>query len=226
MSAVKPRHEYKYLISAQDAFVLKARLSGLLEEDIHGDKAGGYLVNSLYFDTPFLNFAEDKESGVFERVKYRIRTYGDEGTSFRLERKAKQGSLCFKTSCAIDSSFILAPDLYAAGTDDGLYNGFMARRRAGLLKPAVIVRYRRRAFCREPGRIRITFDDGLCALPASAGFSPCGKERVPLLQNQSAILEVKFDDFLPDSIKSLLGLSARPPLSISKYLLCLKAVQY
>ena len=225
MSASRPRHELKYLISAQDSFVLKTRLSGFLEEDSHSDQEGGYLVNSLYFDTPYMKFAEEKETGVFERVKYRIRTYGDEGLSFRLERKSKQGSLCFKTSCPIDRSCLLKTDPSVSLDGNPLYESFMARRRAGLLVPAVIVRYRRRAFCREPGRIRITFDDELCAIPASSGFSPCGPKRIPLLPDRSVILEIKFDDYLPDSLKALLNLTGRPQMSISKYLLCLNAVR-
>lgn len=211
----KPRHELKYLISAQDASVLKSRLSPVLPKDKNSEDDSGYLVTSLYYDTFDFAFAREKEDGLGERVKYRIRTYGNEGASFRLERKAKSGSLCFKTSCSLETPW--------SENTKAPFGAFFAHRRTGVLKPAVIVRYRRKAYCTEPGNIRFTFDEDLTALRPASGFPQNTGMAVPVFPDRMAILEIKFDDFLPSSIGSLVRMYARPALSLSKYLLCLKA---
>lgn len=211
-----PRHELKYLISAQDASLLKGRISSLLTVDENSTDPSGYLVTSLYYDTHNFSFAREKEDGLEERVKYRIRTYGDEGASFQLERKAKRGNLCFKTSCALVSPWENPVHSPLAS--------FFSYRRTGALKPAVIVRYRRKAFCSALSRIRVTFDHDLSALRAREGFPRNEGISVPVLPDGMVILEIKYDEYLPAHIGLALRLSARPQLSLSKYLLCLKAV--
>jgi len=47
----KGRHEIKHYISLSDYYVLKSRLSAVMELDSHVDKATGqYQIRSLYFD--------------------------------------------------------------------------------------------------------------------------------------------------------------------------------
>ena len=67
------RHEYKYLISACSAQLLKRRLPHVMARDPHAGPTGQYTIRSLYFDDGNYSAYEEKMSGVADRVKYRIR---------------------------------------------------------------------------------------------------------------------------------------------------------
>lgn len=230
--ALVPRHELKYLISVHDAQILKLKISHVLMPDKNAGEEKSYEVVSLYFDTPSYSCAEEKEAGYYSRFKYRLRTYNDGGV-YNLEQKKKMGDACLKTIHSLDrgtafsllEGAVLSPD-----KAEGIEN-FYALRRSTLLKPAVVVRYKRTAFCGDADRVRITFDEDLCAAEASPlrlqppVFYTSDSLCVPILPSGFCILEIKYDSFFPDYLKSILALSSRPQLSVSKYVLCLKAVK-
>lgn len=229
----KPRHEQKYLISNHDAYILKQKLSFLLCDDANGSGENGYEVTSLYFDTPNFSCAQEKEDGLYERSKYRLRTYNKGGT-YNFEVKKKMGEACLKEICRIDKQMAYSlcnENGNGETTTNPLLSNVLSLRKSGLLKPAVIVRYKRRAFCGEPGRIRITFDEDLCAIAPkkSSDFSPVFYSdtalSIPVLPIGFCILEVKYDEFLSDAVKTLISLPSRPRMSLSKYLYCLRAIQ-
>ena len=78
---------------AQKELICK-RLSPFLELDKHA-KNGVYMIRSLYFDDYFNTAYEEKDAGVLERKKYRIRVYNCSDSSIKLERKKKFGSYIF-----------------------------------------------------------------------------------------------------------------------------------
>ncbi len=226
-----PRHELKYLISVHDAHILKSKISAVLQNDIHSCRGNSYDVISLYFDTPSFSCAADKEDGYSERFKYRLRTY-NEGGIYNLELKKKKGDACMKSVYPVNgqtAASLIAGSVLSPGECKGIEN-FYSSRRCGALSPSVIVKYTRTAFCGEPGRIRITFDENISAVksPENASVLPVFYEKeslcVPVLPNGFCVLEVKYDGFFPDYLKSLLALSSRPQTSVSKYCICLKAV--
>ena len=57
------RHEYKYLISAADARLLKLRLKHIMEPDPHVGKTGQYTIRSLYFDDLTHSALDEKLDG-------------------------------------------------------------------------------------------------------------------------------------------------------------------
>lgn len=227
-----PRHELKYLISVHDAQILKSKVSRILKPDVHACEDASYDVISLYFDTPSYTCAMEKEGGYYDRYKYRLRTY-NEGGVYNLELKKKKGNACIKTIRPLDkdTSFSLIERACLSPDKTHGIDKFYALRRSSLLKPAVIVRYKRTAYCGDAGRVRITFDEDLCAASFSqeSSHSPVFYNRkslcVPVLPSGFCILEIKYDSFFPDYLKPILALSSRPQLSVSKYILCLKAVK-
>ena len=58
------RHEYKYLISACSAQLLKRRLPHVMARDPHAGPTGQYTIRSLYFDDGNYSAYEEKMSGV------------------------------------------------------------------------------------------------------------------------------------------------------------------
>ncbi|MBQ4226682.1 MAG: VTC domain-containing protein, partial [Clostridia bacterium] len=67
------RHEKKYWINQGDMLALRQKLLPALEHDEHADKYGRYFIRSLYFDDAANSAYYDKQDGVPERDKYRIR---------------------------------------------------------------------------------------------------------------------------------------------------------
>ena len=96
----KYRHEYKYLIDTAQKEVISRRLAPVLKLDKHA-QAGGYMIRSLYLDD-YLNTAyEEKDAGVLQRKKYRIRVYNCSDKSIKLERKKKFGAYIYKEAASL-----------------------------------------------------------------------------------------------------------------------------
>lgn len=68
------RQEKKYLLSIEQTERMRRSLGRVLEEDAHA-RQGGYLVRSLYFDTPDDMDFREKSDGIGERRKIRLRIY-------------------------------------------------------------------------------------------------------------------------------------------------------
>ena len=96
----KDRHEWKYLIDTAQKELICQRLSPFLQLDKHA-KDGGYMIRSLYFDDYFNTAYEEKDAGVLERKKYRIRIYNCSDSSIKLERKKKFGSYIYKEAAPL-----------------------------------------------------------------------------------------------------------------------------
>ena len=83
------RREIKYKVSAEAASRIKCRLSNVLSGDVHNTNEG-YIVRSLYFDTPANVDYYDKAAGVDYRKKIRLRIYNANADNAKLELKEKQ----------------------------------------------------------------------------------------------------------------------------------------
>ena len=83
------RHELKHEISLSDMMALRARLSAVCKRDVHA-KDGKYFIRSLYFDTPADRALREKNDGVCNREKFRIRYYNGNLGVIRLEKKVKR----------------------------------------------------------------------------------------------------------------------------------------
>ena len=67
-----------------------------------------------------------------------------------------------------------------------------------LFRPSVIVDYCREPFTYAPGNVRITFDRDICSCKDVKAFFRKDAPTVPILSDGRCIMEVKYDDFLPD----------------------------
>ena len=94
------RHELKFLINEGERELLKTRMRPLFQLDPHAVD-GQYLIRSLYFDDYWNSAYEEKDMGVMERQKYRIRLYNCQDDVIQLERKRKSGSYIFKESARL-----------------------------------------------------------------------------------------------------------------------------
>lgn len=85
------------------------------------------------------------------------------------------------------------------------------------LRPRIIIEYERTAFVYPSGNVRITFDRNIAFSDRLADFMEDSIALTPVLGKGKHILEVKFDEFLPDFIAQLLELNTLERTSFSKF---------
>lgn len=222
-ACVKLRHELKYDINPQDDLLLSSRLRKLLRHDGNADSHGFYRVSSLYFDTPHDKALRQKIDGVNCREKFRLRYYRSDISFIRLEKKFKRNGLCGKYSVKITKEQVrrlLAGDAgVLLESEEPLYLELYSKMRGQLLAPKTIVSYEREAFFHECGNVRITLDRNLHTGLACTDFLNAQISRVPLADVRT-VLEIKYDEFLPEFIAMAVQLENRQAVSCSKYALC------
>ena len=219
----KYRHEIKYLISKNHAEILKQRLSLLMDVDKNGEN--GYLIRSLYFDTPDSKAYYEKLDGVEFRSKYRIRIYNKDNNFIRLERKLKHNNLTSKDQTIIDRKLceqIIENKMLNINTSDELLNRFLVEMKTKNLKPSVMVDYYRLAFTYPVSDVRITFDDDIKSGLYNYDLFDYEKIDYNILENDTLILEVKYNEILPETIASILKTVPLVRASFSKFANCRK----
>ncbi len=219
------RHEFKYRCSEEQLVLLENRLKTVLYPDPHA-KNGEYTIRSMYFD----NYADrcyyENENGVSPREKFRVRIYNGNDSRISLECKQKQGDKTFKTSCRLTrSDFDRISNLESPkdiGEKPPLLRRFALLQETQLFEPAVIVEYDRRPYIYKIGNVRITFDRHI---RSSNAFSDFFSEVLPtraIMPSGHHLLEVKYDELLPDYIAELMQIGDLQRTTFSKYYLCRK----
>ena len=216
------RHEWKHSISVADLLVLRQRLRAVMCPDSNAVD-GKYLVRSLYFDTPTDAALREKLDGVDRREKFRIRLYNHDSSFIRLEKKSKLAGLGRKESVALtpgQTQQIVDGDLdWMREHEDNLVRELYVQMRTRQLRPKTIVDYTREPFVYAPGNVRVTLDyDIRTGLGCTDVLNP---RCITVPAGESPIiLEVKWDAFLPDVIRSAIGLEDRRASAFSKYAQC------
>lgn len=216
------RNEWKYLVTDADLAVLGARLKVLLPMDSH-QTGSSYAIRSLYFDDLRNSCLRENEAGVDDRRKYRLRLYNGSAERIQLEIKEKLHGKTHKSSCLVSAGEcreIMAgrPPAIGAGTPAPRNLLSIAMRTAGMA-PRVIVEYERTAFVGRSGNVRITFDRNISACVQLGSFLEPHVPLTPILPTGQHVLEVKFDEFLPDYVAQALELGKLRQTAFSKYYL-------
>lgn len=216
------RVEDKFCCGVQEMYQLQRRLDAVLLTDGYGNGTGGYTVSSLYFDDFMDSCLADTEAGSNRRRKYRIRIYNRSLDVIKLEIKEKRDNRVCKRTKRISAGEMERLKSGQCIADEGtgqdpafLFN--LAIRTRGLL-PKVIVTYERMAYLYAPGNVRITFDRNVRAGQRVEEF---GKEVFhDFNREEDAVLELKYDAFLPSFIPQLLEQNSLRQTAFSKYRIC------
>ena len=219
---MKYRHEWKHEISYGDMLVLRQRLSAVMKRDKHAI-GGKYLIRSLYFDNTSDKALREKVDGVNVREKFRIRYYNNDTSFIHLEKKSKVNGLCLKDSVALsfEQAKAIANDNYHWMVDSGvpliqeLYSKMMSQG----LRPKTIVDYTREPFVFAPGNVRVTLDYNIRTGMNCTDFLNPTCVTVPA-GDAPIILEVKWDEYLPDIIRDAVQLPNCRVGAFSKYAVC------
>lgn len=219
---MKFRHEWKHEITAADRLALTARLSAIASRDSHG-RNGRYEIRSLYFDDLQDTALREKIDGVAKREKFRIRYYGGDASYICLEKKSKWNSLCEKRSALLgvqEARDLLNGDLdWMPGSGRPLIQELYWKMKSNGLRPRTIVDYTRDAFVFPAGNVRVTLDSNIRTGLNSTDFLNPASVTVPA-GDAPTILEVKWDEFLPDVIRDAVQLPGRHTSAFSKYAAC------
>lgn len=219
------RHELKFFIDRAEMDVLVRRLGAIIPRDSNAE-AGEYMIRSLYFDDEFDSAYEEKLAGVESRKKYRIRIYNLSDSVIKLECKQKQGHYINKTSAALsreEADAVIAGDYgFLSSRCEDVCRQFYFECADRGMKPRVIVDYDRTPFVFPYGDVRITFD---CRIRAGLFCGSLFDRQLPVaevLEPGRLVMEVKFTEYLPEVIRSLLCVSDGEYTAYSKYTMCLE----
>lgn len=216
------RHEWKHVISPADLLVLRQRLPLLMEWDPHAT-GGEYLVRSLYFDNAADTILREKLDGVNVREKFRLRYYNGDPTFLRLEKKSKINGLCLKQTAPLSpaqAQALLSRELnWMKSSPVPLHRELYDRMLHRGLRPKTVVDYTREPFVFAPGHVRVTLDYNLRIAACCADFSDPACLTLPVGASP-IILEVKWDEYLPDIIRDAVQLPNCRSGAFSKYAQC------
>lgn len=215
------RHEWKHEISNQDLLLLRQRLRMVMKADPYAVN-GKYEVRSLYFDTPSDKVLREKVDGVDKREKFRIRYYNGDLSLLRLEKKSKFHGMGNKQSTVLTAgevqSIVKGRHGWMMDSERELIRELYCKMRFQRLQPKTIVDYTREPFVYPYGNVRITLDYHIRTGIYGTDFLRGDCMMVPV--ETPAILEVKWDEFLPSVIRDLIQLEGRRTSAFSKYAAC------
>lgn len=219
----KWRAEMKYTIPAAESRMLSARLSAFMNRDANGGE-NGYAVRSLYFDNFYNKVLREKLDGIGIRDKYRIRCYDNDFSFLRLEKKNKKYDRGNKSQCVVTKEEVLrildGDTDWMALDERPLVRELFLRMRLEFFRPQNIVEYDREAFTYGPGNVRITFDRNIRGCGDPRQFFREQLPSVPALNYGLTVMEVKYDDYLPDVVNRTVLTVRKKEQAFSKYAAC------
>ena len=216
------RHEWKHEISFMDLLVIRQRLSAVAKRDGHAVN-GKYFIRSLYFDNLEDKALREKLDGISRREKFRIRYYNNDTSVINLEKKSKIGGLGNKQSAnltAEEAQWIVDGKLdWMLHSERPLVQELYVKMTTEGLRPKTIVDYIREPFIYALGNVRVTLDYDIRTGLSCVDFLNPDCPTIPA-GDDKIILEVKWDEFLPEIIRDAVQLENRRVGAFSKYAAC------
>lgn len=219
--AFKGRVELKHEISKMDCFLLRHNLQHIMKPDPHANENGRYVIRSVYFDNLDDKIMTQKKEGFYRRDKYRVRLYDYNTELLHLEKKSKVDNLCQKTKCRITAEEyerMRHGDIEWMHADPrDLIRELYVQMTLYQLKPVTIVDYEREVFIYEHGNVRVTFDSSIKTSFRNNDLLNPDVIMIDTLEPNMVVLEVKYDEYLPDIIRKMLQVTDRRKSAFSKY---------
>lgn len=214
------RNELKYSITNRDFELLKCSLESLLKKDEHCFN-NFYTITSIYFDNYKKTSYNQVKNGISERYKYRIRFYNYDSEFIKLEKKQKLNGLTNKKSIIITKELlfdILNNNVKISNLNDKLLNELILKMKTEYLRPIICVEYDRIPFIYKLGNVRITLDYNI---RYTNKYNDLFNSKKDMRYLCDKILEVKYDEFIPDYVRYRLQLNSLHQISYSKFNNCI-----
>ena len=225
------RKENKFFLTDANLLDVENRLKSLMHVDEH-QKGDSYLIRSIYYDSPNDVCMTENRAGISYREKYRIRAYNASSEHISAEVKIRYRDTISKWNLPLSKTeyeqllqkenyhFLVAAMEAPSEKCRKAAKKYVEKIAGEHYRPKVIVEYERCAYVYEPCNVRITIDRNLTASKnMELFFEPdiCGKKVLP---PGTQVLEIKYDEFLPEEIRDLLNGLHLQRSSCSKYCLC------
>jgi len=219
------RFEIKFVVPDSVAARFRESLQPWMQPDAHSP-AGGYGLESLYYDSPDLRFYWEKIDGTLFRRKVRIRRYvtaepATAETPVWLEIKQRYDRVTQKRRVPLrlgEAVAFLDQRVRPTEAVDPIVDEVDVLVRESGLVPTIVTGYHRTAFVgtdHEPG-LRVTFDHDLYQRSTDLSMTTTGPEG-PLLPPGWVVIEIKVNDRLPGWLSDLIAEHGLTVTRISKY---------
>lgn len=213
------RTEYKYLINTKQIEILRNRIKGICSIDSHCKDKEKYNVSSLYFDNYLNKCFYENEIDCDPRQKYRIRIYNNSLDLIRFEQKNKINNRVVKYRCnlVLEQANKLIKSEYGVNISDNqdILQNFIVKMMNEKFKPVVIISYDRYPYIYKNDNIRVTFDTNICFSKQVIDFFNNKFVKMPMLSLN--IMEIKYNNYIPDFILKILDVEHLQRISLSKY---------
>ena len=207
----------KYIINSYEFNIINETLKRLLDKDKYCID-DYYTITSIYFDNYKGRAYNQVKCGLSERWKYRIRFYNYDDKFIRLEKKYKINNLTNKQNVIIDRKTlnnILNGNIKINKHNDKLLNQFILDINTQLLKPVMCIEYDRIPYIYKVDNVRITLDYNIRYTDRIDDIFNKNK-KVHYLNDR--VLEIKYDELIPDFILKKINVGNLRNTSFSKFL--------
>lgn len=209
------------------SLILKQRLALAMDVDKNSVNLDNtYFIRSLYFDDINSTAYYEKIDGVLYRKKYRIRIYNNDSSFIRLERKWKHNNMTSKDQLKISKENCINlltnqfDNIDKKLLNNSLMKEFITDIKVFGLKPSVIVDYKRLAYTYPISEVRITFDERIKSGLYNCNLFNMNRITYDVIDNNEVVLEVKFNEVLPEHISIILQTIPMYRQAVSKFALC------
>ncbi len=209
------------------SLILKQRLALAMNVDKNSVNLDNtYFIRSLYFDDINSTAYYEKIDGVLYRKKYRIRIYNNDSSFIRLERKWKHNNMTSKDQLKISKENCINlltnqfDNIDKELLNNSLMKEFITDIKVFGLKPSVIVDYKRLAYTYHISEVRITFDERIKSGLYNCNLFNINRITYDVIDNNEVVLEVKFNEVLPEHISIILQTIPMYRQAVSKFALC------
>ena len=220
------RHEYKYQCTMQKLLCIKNQIESIMQPDSNVGEDGTYTIRSLYFDDYNDRCFYENVNGTDPREKFRIRIYNADASYIKLELKQKKRGKTKKVSCRLTEELcrmaMRGEELPIDAIDSAVYRKFCVQQSMRLLRPKVIVEYDRVPFVYYDGNVRVTFDLHIRSSDSVESFLDKEIPSRLIMGNNQHLLEVKFDEYIPDFLYQTVQIEKLQQTTFSKYYMCRK----
>lgn len=228
------RKENKYIVDESVLQEVQNRITPLMQIDPH-QKGDYYSIRSIYLDSPDYRSFRENLAGTSPREKLRIRIYNGDSSKISAEVKIRHRETISKLSADISKETLDAivhndlarlPELIlkdmeseknSKETKKKALEKYMMYIMGEGYAPACMVNYERCAYVYNPCNVRITFDRNVETTRNYADFFCDTLPAIPVFEHGMHVLEVKYDEFLPDVLQETLGGVLPPRTNCSKY---------
>ena len=220
------RHEYKYQCTLQKLLGIRNQIEAVMYQDANVGEDGTYTIRSLYFDDYNNRCFYENVNGTDPREKFRIRIYNGDASFIKLELKRKERGKTKKLSCHLSEELCrMAMNgelLPIEAVDSAVYRKFCMQQSTWLLQPKVIVEYDRVPFVYPDGNVRVTLDLQIRSSDRIESFLDKEIASRAIMPTNRHLLEVKFDEYIPDFIYQAIQTERLQQTTFSKYYMCRK----